>query len=170
MRLYIIRHGNATDPFHPSVTSDEARELTAAGRGEVATMAALLKRLAVAPSLILSSPLIRARQTADILADVLDAEPPLTSPNLAPGGSLAGVLDDIVSRHVTGDVIVGGHMPGVGALAGFVAWGDPGIVFPFRTAEVCRIDLDGDRLTPGAGDLRWLIPPRIAEKLLHGGA
>lgn len=170
MRLYIVRHGDAVDSSHPSVTSDEMRELTDTGRYEVSTMATLLKRLGVAPAIVLTSPLIRARQTAVILAEGLDAEDPTICEHLAPGGSLTGILDDIVMQHLSGNVVVCGHMPGVGALAGLAAWGDSEIVFPFRTAEVCRIDFPDGSPIPGSGDLRWLIPPRVAEKLLHGSA
>ena len=170
MHLYIVRHGDAIDPNHPSVTHDEMRELTQKGRNEVGTMARLLARLGVTPTLILTSPLVRARHTAGILSENLEAPAPIVSDHIAPGGSPTGVLHDLVLHEAPGDVIVVGHMPGVGALAGYVAWGDPFIIVPFRTAEVCRIDVPAGQLGPGMGELRWLIPPRIAEKLLPADA
>lgn len=170
MHLYIVRHGDAIDPNHPSVTHDEMRGLTARGRDEVGTMARLLTRLGVTPTLILASPFVRTRQTAWILSEILEAPEPVVSDHIAPGGSPSGVLHDLGVHEAAGDVIVAGHMPGVGALAGYVAWGDPHTSVPFRTAEVCRIDVADGELGPGMGELRWLIPPRIAEKLLPADA
>lgn len=164
-----MRHGDAIDYNHPSVTSDEMRELTSKGRDEVELMARLLARLGVAPELILTSPLIRARQTADILADVTGASSrPSVSDELAPGGSLTGVLSDILSHGRPRQTLLAGHMPSVGQLVGLLVWHDSGIVKRLRTAEVCRVDMPDTGPVPGAGDLRWSIPPRVAERLIGG--
>jgi phosphohistidine phosphatase len=168
MQVYIVRHGEAIDHHDPSVTSDAMRALTERGRDEVATMARLLSVLGVHPDLILSSPLVRARQTAEIFAEMLTPGlQPQTSEQLAPGGSPDGVLQDIVQPNAPRVALLAGHMPGVGQLAGYFAFSDPLIVFPFRTAEVCRVDLSDDSPGPGNGVLRWLIPPAIAKTLLQ---
>jgi phosphohistidine phosphatase len=167
VEIYVVRHGDAIDYNHPSVTSDEMRELTSKGRTEVEVSTRLLIRLGVEPDLILTSPLIRARQTAEIIADVMGLKQgPSVSDELAPGGSLTGVMNDILSHGRPRQTVLTGHMPGVGQLVGLLLWHDSGLAKRFRTAEVCRIDLPDDGPVPGAGDLRWSIPPRIAERLI----
>ena len=169
MEIYIVRHGDAIDYNHPSVTSDEMRELTSQGRDESELMARLLARLGVKPDLILTSPLIRARQTAEIFAGVTGSSTgPSVSDELAPGGSPTGVLSDILSHGRPRQTLLAGHMPSVGELVGVLVWHDSGIVKRFRTAEVCRVDMPDASPVPGAGDLRWSIPPRVAERLIGG--
>lgn len=167
MQIYIIRHGKALDYRDPRATSDEIRWLVDEGRDEVSTMAALLARLGVRPDLVLSSPLVRARETAEIVADGLGvATPVMLCDELAPGGSTAGVLDEIVSQGRLRKVVAAGHMPGVSELAGYLIHGDTGSGFGFQTGAIARIELPDDHLAPGAGRLRWLIPPSVAARLL----
>lgn len=167
MEIYIIRHGDAIDRDDPQVTSDAMRWLTDKGRDEVAIGARLLAMLGVVPDLVLTSPMVRARQTAEIIADLIGlASRPEVSEHLVYGGSLAGVLEDVLQRGSPKRVVLAGHMPSVGSLVGYLAWGMPELDVPFRTGEVCRVDLPDDAPAPGYGDLRWLIPPKIARKLL----
>jgi phosphohistidine phosphatase len=167
VEIYIVRHGDAIDRNHPSITSDEMRELTDEGREEIDLMARLLVHLGVQPDLILTSPLIRARQTAEIITKVTGAKTRASvSDELAPGGSMAGVLNDILSHGRPPQTLLTGHMPGVGAMVGYYVWGSSDIVLPFRTGQICRIDLPDTTPAPGFGDLRWAIPPRIARRLL----
>ncbi len=167
MEIYVIRHGDAIDREDPQVTNDAMRWLTEVGRNEVAISARLLARLGVVPDLVLTSPMVRARQTAEIVTDLLGPKQgPEVSEHLVYGGSLDGVLEDILQRQSHDRVVLAGHMPSVGALVGYLAWGNPENEVPFRTGEVCRIDLPDDTPGPGYGDLRWLIPPKIARKML----
>ncbi len=167
MEIYIIRHGDAIDHADPQVTGDAMRWLTDAGRDEVAVSARLLAKLGVAPDLVLTSPMVRARQTAEIITDLIGpASGPEVSQHLVYGGSLAGVLEDVVARGRRRSVVLAGHMPSVGELVGYLAWDAPESGVRFRTGEVCRIDLPDTSPAPGRGDLRWVIPPKIARKLL----
>jgi phosphohistidine phosphatase len=167
MELYVIRHGDAIDREDPQVTGDAMRWLTDIGREEVAVSARLLQSLGVAPDLVLTSPMVRARQTAEIVSDLIGpASGPEISEDLVYGGSLASVLSDVLERGRPRQVVLAGHMPSVGALIGYLAWQRPENGVPFRTGEVCRIDLPDDSPHPGYGDLRWLIPPKVARKLL----
>lgn len=167
MQIYIIRHGKALDYRDPRATSDEIRWLVEEGQNEVATIARLLARLGVRPDLVLSSPLVRARQTAEIIADELDVGAGVSlSDELAPGGSPAGVLDAILGHGRVRHVVAAGHMPGVSQLAGYLIHQDPDSGFGFQTGAIARVELPNDDLAPGAGRLRWLIPPSVAVRLL----
>lgn len=171
MKIYIMRHGDAAWPRDAYMTNDDERPLSEAGRDEVATMAQLLQRLGADPDLILSSPLVRAHQTARIVSEHFsDRAPVTTARDLAPGGSLAGVLAQILRSGRPAETLVSGHMPDVGMLAGFLAWGQSEATIRFRTAGICRIDLPDDNPAPGYGDLRWLIPPRVGERFFEAGA
>lgn len=167
MEIYIIRHGDAIDRSDPQVTGDAMRWLTETGRDEVMVSARLLAKLSVAPDLVLTSPMVRARQTAEIVTDLVGpAGGPEVCDHLVYGGSLAGVLEDILRHDRHRRVVLAGHMPSVGALVGYVAWGMPEAGIPFRTGEVGRVDLPDGSPRAGFGDLRWLIPPKVARKLL----
>lgn len=162
-----MRHGDAVDRMDPAMKTDEMRPLTPLGQEEVAGMARVLERLGVKPDVILTSPLVRARQTADIVAAELHAGRPAISDELAPGGTMTGVLNDILAAGPPKQVLLSGHMPGVGMLVGYLVWSNSDIIVPFRTAAICRVDLPDEAPFPGAGDLRWLLPPRTASRLVR---
>lgn len=162
MELYILRHGDAVDRVTGGYARDADRPLTDAGHAEVLAVAGGLKRLGLELDLLLTSPLVRAVQTAEAIASVLPvANGPTVCAALAPGGDLGEAL---AAARAARRVMVIGHNPSLGELAGWLAFGDPALVVPLRTAGLCRIDLDpGDG--PGQGDLRWLLPPRLAGRL-----
>lgn len=163
MEVYILRHGDAVDRVTGGYAHDADRPLTEAGRAEVLAVASGLRRLGLTLDLLLTSPLVRAVQTAEIIAETLTvARGPVVTPALAPGGDLAAVL--AAARPGGQRVMVVGHMPSLGELASWLTWGDPALVVPLRTAGLCRVDL-GPHDQPGAGDLRWLLPPRLAGRL-----
>lgn len=164
-----MRHGNASWPGG-TYANDDARPLTDLGKQEVGLMARVLEKLGANPDLILSSPLVRARETAQIVSEHFESRVAVTNAvDVAPGGSLAGVLAQILRAGRPDETLICGHMPDVGMLAGFLAWNQREAGINFRTAGICRIDLPDDNPAPGYGDLRWLIPPRIGERLLEAG-
>jgi phosphohistidine phosphatase len=162
MELYILRHGDAVDRITGGYARDEDRPLTDEGRAETLAVAGGLSRIGVALDLLLTSPLVRAAQTAEVVASMMTvARGPAVCPALAPGGDLREILEAARAGRRT---MVVGHMPSLGELATWLAWGDPSLTLPLRTAGLCRVDLaDGDE--PGQGDLRWLLPPRLASRL-----
>lgn len=167
MRLYLVRHGDAIHDASAGYRSDAERWLTDRGREEVGWTAQLLERLGVRPDLILSSPLVRARQTAEIIAGAFDPQPPLEfSDHLVHGGSFAGILHDLQQHGSLNDVVLTGHMPSIGELVGWLCWNDRASAVQMRTAAVARVDLPDDRIAPGWGDLRWLFPPKAARRLV----
>ncbi len=167
MKIYLVRHGDAIDYATPGLASDEERWLTESGREEVEWTARILERLGVNPDLILSSPLVRARQTAEIIGEIIGpSETPEFSDNLIHGGSFPGLLEDIAGHGSPGEVVLTGHMPSIGELIGWLCWADQSSAINMRTAGLARVDLPDDHLAPGRGDLRWLLPPRAARRLL----
>ncbi|MEM1413358.1 MAG: histidine phosphatase family protein [Myxococcota bacterium] len=137
MRVCVVRHSTAVDPYEAS--SDETRWLTAAGRERARQVAALLgERLQ--PTHVFTSPLVRAVQTSEILATALGhAGHVQAAPALGPeGGTTAqalGVLDDL-PRNAR--VLLVSHEPRVRILAGQLTGLDR--IPSFRTGAVCAVD------------------------------
>lgn len=167
MQLYLVRHGDAVDGFGAGVRSDAERYLSDEGREETGWIAELLATLGVEPDLVMSSPLVRARQTAEIVQERIGPEAGIAiSEHLVHGGSFAGILDDIRQHGEPRRVVLAGHMPSIGELVGWLVWNERHAAVRMRTASVARIDLPDDRIGPGWGDLRWLFPPKAARKLV----
>lgn len=166
MQLYLVRHGDALDRASAGVETDGERYLSDEGREETAWTADLLKKLGVKPDVVISSPLVRARQTAEIIQERIGPEGEIAiSEHLIHGGSFMGILDDIRAHGAPKRVVLAGHMPSIGEMVGWLVWNERRMAVRMRTASVARIDLPDDRLAPGWGDLRWLFPPKAARKL-----
>lgn len=166
-RIILIRHGIAHDP-EPN-QDDSERALTADGEQRTAEVARGLAAIDVAPDVILTSPYVRARQTAEILARGLRFRGEVRSyPPLAVGGSSERTvrgLDDYRSAH---EIILVGHQPSLGELASYLLTGSSGVVpLPFKKAAAAAIEVSA--LAPrSAGALLWFMGPRHLRKL--GGA
>ena len=113
MKLYVMRHGPAED-FATS-GRDADRALTPSGRDRVRAVAKLLRESDEAPKLIVSSPLVRALQTAEIVAADVGIERVETSRELAPAGDTAGLVATLVRDGRKRAMIVG-HEPDLSAL------------------------------------------------------
>ena len=165
MELYILRHGDAVDRASGGYARDEERPLTEQGREEARMAGGALAALGVRLDLLLTSPLVRARETAELAADALrPRRGPLESAALALSARPEVVL---AALHEAGDAraaLLVGHMPDLGELAGWLVWGQSDLTLSLRTGGVCRVDLP-DQPAPGTGDLRWLLPPRLTKAL-----
>ena len=128
MRLYLVRHAEA-EPGEP----DELRHLTAAGRRQAEQLAEHLAAALPRPTAVLCSPLLRARETAELLARPLGLEP-VPDPRLAPGAGPDDVRSAVAGR---GDaVVVVGHQPDCGRVAAALT-GEPEPAFrPAGLVEV----------------------------------
>jgi len=155
-RIYFLRHGLA-DRAAYSGSDDRLRPLTPAGIERLEAEGKTMARLGMGCDLIVTSPLTRCRQTADIAAAALGLEDQVhEDARLAPGFSLAdlaGILQDHGDREV---VMLVGHEPDFSCLVSALTGGSDIV---FKKGGLARIDL-----VPGpplAGDLVWLIPPKI---------
>jgi phosphohistidine phosphatase len=109
VRLYLVRHAHAA-PGEP----DELRKLTPEGRRDARALGDLLAAEGVVPDAILSSPLLRARETAEELGHATGV-PASADERLSPGATTADVLEAVEGRGQT--VIVVGHQPDCGRIA-----------------------------------------------------
>lgn len=156
--LYLIRHGLAEERGD-RWPDDNKRPLTDEGISRMRKATRGLARLGVTVDVVLSSPLVRARQTAEIVAAGLDPRPSLVNiDSLAPDGSFAAIVADLEKHGRKTRIALVGHEPAVGELAArLIGSRHP---LELKKGAVCRIDLD--EIPPGGpGDLRWLLTPKI---------
>jgi len=160
--LYVIRHAIAA-PKGKTWPDDDTRPLSEKGMARFRQSMRGLTRLGVAFDVVLTSPLVRARQTGEIAAAAFDIRPPVVPvDSLAPGGSHRAVMADLEKYSRFGRIALVGHEPGIGAFAARLA-GSPH-AWPLHKGAVCRIDIDGLPMS-GPGVLRWLLTPRIMGRL-----
>ncbi len=154
IELCLLRHAHAGDST-TWVGDDEVRPLTEKGRRQSERVGRLLAAAGHVPDAVLASPLARARETAEIVADVLGVsvriEPRLGEPlDLA---TLDAILDDAGDPQRP---LVVGHDPDFSELVSELV----GAPIAMRKGTLARIDVQRP-LEPGAGDLRWLVPPDL---------
>jgi phosphohistidine phosphatase len=156
--LYLIRHGVAEDQGD-AWPDDTKRPLTEEGMSRLRKSARGFAALGVSFDVVLTSPLVRTKQTADIVAGAFEPRPPIvTADALAPGGSVQTVFADLEKQSRRKRIALVGHEPGIGELAARLAGSRH--PFEFKKGAVCRIDVE--ELPPaGPGALRWFLTPKI---------
>ncbi|HOW67568.1 MAG TPA: phosphohistidine phosphatase SixA [Candidatus Paceibacterota bacterium] len=166
MELYLLRHAQAVDPATKGFEIDGDRVLTPQGKTRAREVGRALKRLGLSFNGIVSSPYRRARQTARIVAKVLDAEDLLiVSNHLAPTGHAADLIAEL-NRHYThlDRVLVVGHEPSLSQLASTLLTGNIRLPLDLKKAGLIRLEID--TLSHGqCAALEWLIPPRLLSVL-----
>ena len=121
MRLYLVRHAEAAGG-----NPDELRPLTAAGREQARELGARLREEGVWPHAILTSPLLRARETGELLGRELGVEPAVDD-RLAPGATAGGLAEAVAGRGET--VVAVAHQPDCSRIAAALT-GAPEPPFP----------------------------------------
>jgi phosphohistidine phosphatase len=153
MQLYFLRHGEAD---WPSWTKpDDERPLTDFGKKEVRQVAKFLNRLKVKPGLIVTSPLPRALQTAEVAAEQLKTK--LRQDEALEPGFGISELRTVLKRHRSKVLMLVGHEPDFSSVISALT----GASLKLSKAGVALVDID-----PGAqeGRLLWLFPPKFARK------
>ena len=160
--LYLVRHGLA-ELRGEAWPDDTKRPLTEKGMARLRRSARSLVRLGVSIDVVLTSPLVRARQTAEIVAAAFAPRPAVINIDaLAPEGTHAALTAELEKHARRSRVAIVGHEPGLGDLAARLV----GMRHPleFKKGAVCRIDVDA--LPPrGPGALRWFLTPRMLRSL-----
>jgi phosphohistidine phosphatase len=153
MELYFLRHGEADWPEWKK--SDDERPLTKRGKREMRDVAKFLDRLRVRPNLIVTSPLPRAAQTAEIAADYLKAK--LRKDELLAPGFGASKLRTVLKRHRARVLMLVGHEPDFTQVISELT----GASLKLSKAGVALVDVDPES---EEGKLLWLFPPKFARK------
>ena len=157
MILYFLRHGKAGES-RPDDPNDDARELTDAGATELRAAAPLWRRVNLRPDLVISSPLPRALQTANLLIEGVGlAREPIVDDRLRPGADWADMARAMASDRDARRVMFVGHEPDLSA-AVQVLTGARAV--RLRSGGVACVEFPGIP-EPGAGELAWLVDPDL---------
>ena len=153
MKLWLARHGEAEDPDRASTDFD--RELTDLGRRQVSHLTRWLLEREEAPELVLHSPLVRARQTAEVIAGEIGPEAVLLEERLlAPGIVTANLLQRLRDSGSKRIVCVG-HQPDMSRCLAEMIGGGRHLYSP---GTMTGIEF-GHSVVAGAGGIRWLADP-----------
>jgi phosphohistidine phosphatase len=162
VELYLVRHAPAGERG-PEWPDDTLRPLSSEGRKSFQKVVKGLDAADLELDAIFTSPLVRCRQTAEILSSGLPGTPrvqPIDS--LAPGGGAQAVIADVARAIKKPRIALVGHEPDIGKLAAHLL----GLkrALEFRKGGVARIDLNG--MPPsGPGLLVWCAPPRLLRRM-----
>lgn len=153
MQLYFLRHGEADWPHW--TRPDDERPLTDFGKKEVRQVAKFLDRLKVKPNLVVTSPLPRALQTAEVAADQLKTK--LRQDEALEPGFGISELRTLLKRHGSKALMLVGHEPDFTSVISALT----GASFKLSKAGVALVDFDPET---EKGRLLWLFPPKVARK------
>jgi phosphohistidine phosphatase len=163
MDVYLFRHGIAIAPADPACPPDPERWLTEAGVERTRAAARGLRALGISPEVVLSSPYVRARQTADIAIQELNlSTDALREVNaLTPTGDPDDVLAAL-AEHDAGAVLCTGHAPNLDRVLARAA-GAPRVFTALKKAGLAVLSLAPPQ--PGRGQLVALYPARTLRTL-----
>ncbi|MCX6543825.1 MAG: phosphohistidine phosphatase SixA [Acidobacteria bacterium] len=160
--LYFVRHGIAAEPSS-AFPDDAARPLTDEGTARLREQFKALSRLDVEIERVLTSPLVRAMQTAALLRESLTPTPAVVVVDaLRPGDRFDALMAELAKLPRVRGVALVGHEPSIGMAAARLM-GARGAI-RFKKGAVCRIDVA--TLPPTeSGQLQWFLPPRVLRGL-----
>jgi len=164
MLLYIVRHGIAIDREDPKCPSDPERYLTPEGLKRTREVAERTAKLIDPPNAFISSPYVRAVQTAEIFADVLGISKAKIekTEGLLPGAEPSAFFRALSRKKSIESLICFGHAPQLDELISF-GLGVKKDLTELKKAGVACVELG--RVIPPAGKLVWLLTPRAVRKI-----
>jgi|SRR5579864_1375003 phosphohistidine phosphatase len=156
MQVHILRHGSAETPRPGAQDAD--RRLTQAGREQLRRVLERARVVQITPTLILSSPYIRAVETAEMAGKVFGYRGDIVRTEaLVPSGSPAEVWAEIQGRRNEAQILMAGHEPLLSRVAAYLL-NTPTLRLEMRKAMLVRIDVDHFVGQP-QGVLQWILPP-----------
>jgi phosphohistidine phosphatase len=164
MKLYIVRHGIAV-PYTSFGISEEDRPLTPEGVDKMKRTAKGLHALGATPELVLSSPLPRALQTAEIVLAACGENIPLKLlPALVPGGNRTEIYHELGKHASLESIMLVGHQPSLGQIACDIAFGNPDNYLELKKGGACALQLESVKPRP-RGSLIWLMTSSILRQV-----
>jgi phosphohistidine phosphatase len=159
MNLYVLRHAIAVERGTGPGLKDSDRTLTRQGIRKLKLVIQAMKRLELSFDLILSSPYLRALQTAQLTAKDLGARKKLQiTDSLKPDGNFQELIDEL-QNHKCSEVVIVGHEPHLSGFISFLLTGKAGTEINFKKAGLCLLSIEAIRYGRCA-TLEWLLTPR----------
>lgn len=164
LELIIVRHAIAFERDRARWRDDGERPLSPQGKQKFRKAVAGLAEWLPKVDAVLTSPLVRTRQTADILTDVARWPKGIDTPELAPSGKPVAVVTVLRGRKEARVAVVG-HEPGLGELLALCVAGAEARPFaPLKKGGVACVVFEGE-VGPGKGTLTAFVPPRVLREM-----
>lgn len=162
MKLYLLRHGDAADHGDSRYPNDADRPLTTKGLQRTKLLAHALRQWEISFDAILTSPLVRARQTAEALARGLRFHGhPEQIAHLAPSGDVEKLVHHLNRlRPTPANILVVGHEPYLSSLISLLCSGGSLLSLTLKKGGLCRLEVETLRAGRCAS-LEWLLAPRV---------
>ena len=162
MILYLVRHGIAVDRTDPKSPPEAERPLTARGVQKTRSAALGLRALGAKSDVLISSPYVRAVQTAEIFAEALGFPPEKIrmNDNLKPAGNPAEILKEIAHLRAK-EVACFGHAPNLDLLIAQLAGARGAFTELKKTGAACFEQVSAQ----GRWELRWILTPKVLRDL-----
>ncbi len=158
MEIYLLRHGDAEESLR---IPDEERSLTPEGRRKLGDVLLRARDAGAGASLILSSPLRRAVETAELAAEILGTRAQIRKTNaLLPDATPAEVWDEIHTNRMEPQILLAAHEPLLSQTLAFLLGAAPAQI-EMKKGSLARVDIEQFGAEP-RGVLRWLLTPQLA--------
>jgi len=160
MNLFLLRHALAVEREEFDFATDEARPLVAKGRRQLRATAAVLRDLKIQFDAIWSSPLVRTRQTAEIIAgEMKNKKAVVLVEELRPGGSSKKLVQKIsAQKKLPENLLLVGHEPDFSELLSLFVTGHAAGGFALKKGGLAKLEIE--KLRPGkCAILAWLLTP-----------
>lgn len=166
MKLLVVRHARAEerDEFAEKSSNDDLRPLTDEGRKIMQTVATRLNAWCGVPDMLISSPLVRAVQTAELLAEEYGFEKIIQTSTLAPDEQpleFVRWLGRTLKNSRSDFVCIVGHEPHLGSLVSYLLTGEARSFVELKKSGACLLELPDGNVEEGAATLRWLVTPKL---------
>ncbi|MBI4877446.1 MAG: phosphohistidine phosphatase SixA [Acidobacteria bacterium] len=159
MTIYLLRHGIA-EPARPGA-GDAGRALTDEGRKKLRAVLKLARGAGVRPKCVLSSPLVRAVQTAELAIEALGCETQaVQTAALSPAGAVEEVWNEIRAHKDAESVLLSGHEPQFSQLTAYLL-DSPALAVDFKKGALVAVEVGHFGPHP-RGVLRWMLAPKLA--------
>jgi phosphohistidine phosphatase len=164
VNIFILRHGIAVEPGTPGIKTDAERPLIPKGEQRLRAAAAAMQKMDLSFDAIISSPYLRAKQTAEIVAKILKLEKKLAiSSDLIPGGNpqaLIRLLNEL--KPAPENVLLVGHEPYLSRLIALLSSGSPAATIDMKKGGLCKLEAE-DLEYGHCATLAWLLTPKQME-------
>jgi len=164
MNLFILRHGIAAEPDAPGIKTDAERPLVAKGEQRLRAAAAAMKKMGLSFDVIISSPYLRAKQTAEIVAKHFKLQKKLEfSDDLIPGGNPQALIRQLNGlKPAPENILLIGHEPYLSRFIALLSSGSPAATIEMKKGGLCKLEVE--ELEYGhCATLAWLLTPRQME-------
>jgi phosphohistidine phosphatase len=158
--LFLLRHGIAVDPESAGYEGDSLRPLTPKGERRLLEAASAMKRMELSFDVVLSSPFVRARQTAEIVAQELKLKQPLKfSDALVPDGDFKTLIEELNElKPAPANILLVGHEPHLSRFISLLVSGTGEAAIEMKKGGLCRLEFEKLRVGQCAR-LAWLLTP-----------